>query len=129
VLAEFLLEDQGDGWWHCPSPLRCRVLDGPTAREAGTERYWLVHTDPLIEWQGDPQYIEVWGPEHPLCHPMEPTSYALVMSTGRPLMSEDLGIIDGSVPAGPVLPSPLPTMVADAQTISGLWIKAIIKSV
>jgi hypothetical protein len=60
---------------------------------------------------------------------MEPTSYALVMSTGRPLMSEDLGIIDGSVPAGPVLPSPLPTMVADAQTISGLWIKAIIKSV
>jgi hypothetical protein len=60
---------------------------------------------------------------------MEPTSYALVMSTGRPLKREELGIIDGSVPAGPVLPSPPPTRVADAQTISGLWIKAMIKSV
>jgi hypothetical protein len=128
MLTEFLLEDQGDGWWHCPSPLRCRVLDGPAARVGRSERYWLVETDPLIEWHGDAHYIEVWGPDHPLCHPMEPTKYALVMSTGRPLMREDLGILDGSVPAGPVSPSPPPTGVADAQTDSGLWIKAMIKS-
>jgi hypothetical protein len=56
VLTEFLLEDEGDGWWHCPSPLRCKVLDGPASRAGETGRFWLVETDPVIEWHGDPQY-------------------------------------------------------------------------
>jgi hypothetical protein len=126
VLTEFLLEDEGDEWWHCPSPLRCKVLDGPASRPGEDGRYWLVETDPVIEWHGDSQ--SPWGPDHPLRHPIEPTSYALVMASGRPLASPDHGVIDGAVPVGPVLPSPKPTTVANAQTISGLWIKAMIKS-
>jgi hypothetical protein len=126
VLTEFLLEDEGDGWWHCPSPLRCKVLDGPASRAGETGRFWLVETDPVIEWHGDPQYP--WGPDHPLLHPIEPTSYALVMATGRPPPFPDRGVLDGGVPVGPVLPSPRPTTVAEARAITGLWIKAMIKT-
>lgn len=125
VLSEFLLEDEGDGWWHCPSPLRCRVLDGPASRAGETDLFWLVETDPVIEWHGDPQYP--WGADHPLLHPMEPTPYALVMATGRPPLFPDHGAIDGGVPVYPVLPSPTPTTVAEAQEIVGLGIKAVIK--
>jgi hypothetical protein len=129
VLTEFWLEDQGDGWWHCPSPLHCEVLAGPAQYDDFSHPFWLVRTDPEIEWHGDPQY---WGaeeyPDHPLRHPMDPTPFALVMAARREEpVRPDLGILDGSVPAGPVLPAPEPARVEDARTISGLWIKCIIR--
>jgi hypothetical protein len=120
MLTRFLLEDQGDGWWHCPSPLRCEVIDGPSPREGRSERYWLVRTSPDIEWHGDSRYIERWGPDHPLCKPMDPTPFALAMADREEPVRPDLGLFSGSVPAGPVLPMPPPTRVADARTTSGL---------
>lgn len=130
VLTEFLLADQGDGWWHCPSPLRCEVIDGPASHPTITpsSKLWLVRTEPLIEWHGDESYIRRWGPDHPLVHPMDPTPYALVMATRRTPVRPDLGLLGGGVPAGAVLPSPEPTSVAEARTISGLWIKAVLRA-
>jgi hypothetical protein len=129
VLTEFLLADQGDGWWHCPSPLRCEVLDGPAFHDViiPTRRFWLVRTIPQIEWHGDDRYIERWGPDHPLCHPMDPTPFALVMAAREKPLRPDLGIFDGSVPAGPVLPDPEPTAVAEVRTINGLWMKVMVR--
>ncbi len=58
----FFLRDQGDGWWNCPSPLRCTVDDGPGICEAfasiypetpNNSRFWLVTVDPPIVWNGD----------------------------------------------------------------------------
>ena len=90
--------------------------------------FWLVEADPWIEWHGDAQYVERWGPDHPLCQPMDPTPYALVMATGREPLRPDLGILDVGVPMGPVLPSPLATRVNEASTISGLWMKVTMKA-
>jgi hypothetical protein len=59
---------------------------------------------------------------------MEPTPYALVMATGRVPMRPDLGILDVGVPVGPVLPSPRPTRVNEASTISELWMKVTLKA-
>jgi hypothetical protein len=129
VLTEFLLEDQGDGWWHCPSPLRCEVIDRPASYENRSARYWLVRTSPDIEWHGDPQYIELWGPDHPLGHPMDPTPFALVMAARIEPMRGDLGIFDGSVPATPVPRDPEPRAVAEARAIIGLGMKVTIRLV
>jgi hypothetical protein len=111
VLTEFWLEDQGDGWWHCPSPLRCEVLDGPAQYRDFRHPFWLVRTDPSIEWHGDPYF---WGaeeyPDHPLLHAMEPTPFALVTARQEEPIRPDLGILDGNVPAGPVLPDPEPVL-------------------
>lgn len=101
---QFLLVDQGDGWWHCASPLRCRVVDGPGPvrgpHSADTD-HWLVAVEPDIEWRGDDQYVERWGPDHPLCHPIEPTQRAVVLAQ----TSERSISLDGdwSVPVSPVL--------------------------
>lgn len=129
VLTEFLMEDGGDGWWHCPSPLHCEVLDGPASNPLilGSSPVYLVRTDPLIEWHGEPQHREFWGPDHPLGHPMDPTPFALVMARAEQPIRPDLGIIDGGLPAGPALPSPEPTTVGEAETISGLWVKVILR--
>lgn len=132
VASEFLLEDTGDGWWHCPTPLRCRVVDGPAdwfpPREDARwpETYWLVRTDPPIEWHGDSGYAARWGPDHPLCSPIEPTSLALVMAS-----SPWNGPIDPSsglgVPVYPVRNEP--GRVSEADPILGLGVKASLRAV
>jgi hypothetical protein len=127
MLTEFLLVDQGDGWWHCPSPLRCQVIDGPAPYAGFSEPFWLVRTSPDIEWHGDRRYIERWGPDHPLCHPIDPTPFALVMAAREEPVRSDLLIFDGSVPAGPALADPEPMTVADARTLSGLWMKVMVR--
>lgn len=124
VVTSFLMEDVGDGWWDCPSPLRCEILDGPAVHPTfmPSTKFWLVRTDPLIEWHGDESFVKRWGPDTPLAHPMEPTQYALVMATDlrqRPSFA-DPAIID-SVPAGPASPSPPPTSVAEVRTVGDLW--------
>lgn len=128
-MRSFLLEDAGDGWWHCPSPLRCEVIDGPAPAfeppdwQRFPETYWLVRTDPAIEWHGDPGYARRWGPDHPLCHPIEATRYALVMASSRhtgPIRVEFAGI-----PAYPV--TGVPRAVAEAAPVAGLGIKAAIR--
>ena len=129
MLKEFLIEDQGDGWWHCPSPLQCVVLDGPAPYGHFSSQHWLVRTDPQIEWHGDERYIKIWGPDHPLCHPIEPTPFALVMAARTEPMRPDLGIFDGSVPVSPVLPRPETTSVAKARTTPGLGMKVMIRVV
>jgi hypothetical protein len=84
---EFYISDQGDGWWHCTSPLRAVILDGPTSLDdvrgyLGLQRL-LVSVDPAIEWNGDPSYATRWGPEHPRCRPITPTSrLELLVPTG-----------------------------------------------
>jgi hypothetical protein len=94
-----------------------------------SNRLWLVRTEPQIEWHGDEYYIKVWGPDHPLVHPIDPTSYALVMATGRePGWPGDPTILDAGVPAGPALIPPAPTSVADARTLAGLWMKVILRA-
>ena len=123
----FLIEDVGDGWWHCQSPLRAEVIDGPSTKfglrdgARFAETYWLVRTDPAIEWNGDPQFASRWGPDHPLCHPMPPTSYALVMAS-----SPWNGPIDPArglgIPVYPVLGNP--ASVEESILADGLGIKA-----
>jgi hypothetical protein len=107
-MKSFFIEDAGDGWWHCPSPLQCEVLDGPAPHEEMPRmgRLWLVRTDPWIEWHGDEQYIALWGADHPLGRPMAPTPFALVKATSREPVRPDLGILNGSVPVGPVRSAP-----------------------
>lgn len=128
-MTTFVIEDAGDGWWHCPSPLRCVVIDGPAPwfapREGARwpETYWLVRTDPLIEWHGDSRYAARWGPDHPLCSPIPPTPYALVMASSSwtgPMTTTPAG-----VPAYPVLGAP--RRVADATPIEGLGMKVALR--
>ena len=82
----FFLRNTGDGWWDCPSPLYCTVLDGPDICGAfeeiyplssSGELYWLVEVEPPIVWNGNHGYAEMWGPDNALCHPFE-TTRALV---------------------------------------------------
>ena len=125
--VEFLIEDEGDGWWHCTTPLRCHVVDGPTAwfpERPGArwpETYWLVRTDPPIEWRGDERFAARWGPDHALCLPIEATPFALVMAS-----SPWSGPIDPSRATGiPVYPvRGAPVRVEDADVISDLGVKA-----
>jgi hypothetical protein len=127
-MTSFLLEDAGDGWWHCPSPLRCEVVAGPAPApslpppewQRFPETFWLVRTDPAIEWRGDSSYADRWGPDHPLCHPIEATRYALVMASSR--YTGPMGAGSGGVPAYPVAGAP--STVAEAEPIRGLGIKA-----
>jgi hypothetical protein len=125
VAPAFLLEDVGDGWWDCPSPLRCEILDGPAFHPTfmPPTKFWLVRTEPPIEWHGDESCIKRWGPDTPLARPMEPTTpYALVRATDlqrRPFA--DPAIIDNGVPAGPASPSPPPRSVAEATTVGDFW--------
>lgn len=132
VLSAFLIEDVGEGWWHCPSPLRCEVLDGPASHPTfmTPAQLWLVRTDPEIEWNGDESYIRIWGPDHPLVHPMEPTPFALVAATGRepPFAKVDPALLDGGIAACPVVPSPAPASVADASGIGGLCAKVDLRA-
>jgi hypothetical protein len=126
--VEYFMDAAGDGWWQCPSPLLCEVLDGPAQYRDFRHPFWLVRTDPSIEWHGDPYF---WGaeeyPDHPLLHAMEPTPFALVTARQEEPIRPDLGILDGNVPAGPVLPDPEPRHVGEARTVSGLWVKAMIR--
>ena len=132
MASEFLLEDAGDGWWHCPTPLRCHVVDGPAAwfppRQDARwpETYWLVRTHPSIEWHGDVRFASRWGPDHPLCSPIEPTSFALVMAS-----SSWSGPIDPSMGLGvPVYPvRNAPSRVQEADPIVGLGVKADLRAV
>ncbi|MFV2064801.1 MAG: hypothetical protein ACC726_15010 [Chloroflexota bacterium] len=129
MAMEFLVEDQGDGWWHCPTPLRCIVVDGPAPLvpprpdTQWPETYWLVRTDPPIEWNGDMRFAARWGADHPLCRPIAPTSFALIMAS-----SPWSGPIDpdraGSVPVYPVLGAP--SRVTDAEPLRGLGVKAAV---
>jgi hypothetical protein len=131
LTTEFLIEDQGDGWWHCPTSLQCVVVDGPAPcfppdpEASWPETFWLVRTNPPIEWNGDKQYAVRWGPDHPLCWPITPTSFALVMASSRWSGPIDPSR-DGSVPVYPVPDAP--SRVADAQPILGLGVKASLHS-
>jgi hypothetical protein len=129
MAKDFLAQDEGDGWWHCATTLRCVVIDGPASKfplrpEARwPETYWLVRTEPRIEWNGDMRFVVRWGADHPLCRAMAPTSYALVMAS-----SPWSGPIDpdraGGVTVYPVLGAP--GGVADAEPVEGLAVKATI---
>jgi hypothetical protein len=124
-VTAFLIEDAGDGWWHCPSPLRCTVIDGPSPwfppREGARwpETYWLVSIEPPIAWHGDQRFVARWGADHPLCLPMTPTPYALVMASSS--WSGPVGQTGAGIPAYPVPGAP--RRVADAEPIQGLGIK------
>ena len=127
MAMEFLVEDQGDGWWHCPTPLRCVVVDGlapsfpPRPDTPWLETYWLIRCVPGIEWNGDQRFAVRWGADHPLCRPIAPTSLALIMAS-----SPWSGPIDPvravSVPVYPVPGAP--SRVAEAEPIRGLGVKA-----
>jgi hypothetical protein len=74
--------------------------------------------------QGEPAFAARWGPDHPLCSPMAPTRYALIMASSScsgPIGSRGLGI-----PAYPVPGSP--QRVADARPIGGLAIKVDLRA-
>ena len=77
--AHFTIEDQQDGWWHCPECLTCDVIDGPRPVEGLSGEYYFVSVDPPISWHGDPGYAERWGDDHPLVRPMSKTDRAFVM--------------------------------------------------
>jgi hypothetical protein len=131
MASEFILQDAGEGWWHCPTSLRCHVVDGPAAwfpprpDARWPETYWLVRIDPPIEWRGDLRFATRWGLDHPLCSPMEPTSFALVMAS-----SPWSGPIDPSwshgIPVYPVRNAPL--SVEEADPILGLGVKADLRA-
>jgi hypothetical protein len=113
---DFLLKDQGDGWWHCPSPLECFILDGPALVPDVGGEFWLVRTEPAIEWNGDPNLGDRWGPNHPLAHPFQPTNLALVMAASPSGCTDLTG--DSSIPTYPVL--------GDASTVeTSNWIAAL----
>lgn len=121
--VDFLIEDQGDGWWQCPSPLECSIEDGPAAVPSAGGDFWLVRTEPAIEWGGDEQFADRWGPDHPLVHPIRPTSLALVMASSA-YRRTDLER-DGSIPAYPVVG--FPKTVGESRWIGGLGIKVGIR--
>lgn len=126
--SQRLIEDAGDGWWHCATPLRCRVIAVPAAvflqrtDARWPETYWLVRTDPPIEWHGDARFAARWGQDHPLCSPIEPTPFALVMANSSWDGPIDPARDFGGVPVYPVRNTP--SRVEDAELISGLAIKA-----
>jgi hypothetical protein len=120
---EFYIVDQGDGWWHCPSPLRCLVLDGPGPLPAPVSPSravsLLVETDPVVVWNGDPSYAIRWGPDHPLCHAIEPTNRLVILAEDRSWrLSLDR---DFSVPATPV--ANCADCLPDVQAVAGLGMK------
>jgi len=90
--SPFFIRDQGDGWWHCPSPLRCSIIDGPDvcnsraeASRANNTRFWLVEVDPPIVWNGERRFVDTYGPDDALCRPFGPTARALVFAVlGNP---------------------------------------------
>jgi hypothetical protein len=132
VATEFLIEDEGDGWWHSPSPIRAVVLDGPSPYfpvrpdARWPETYWLVRTDPPIEWNGDERFATRWGPDHPLCHPAAPTSLALVMASSAWSGPVDTSL-GGGIPVYPVTNEP--SRVEDAQYEVAFAIKAGLRAV
>jgi hypothetical protein len=129
-VTTFVIEDAGDGWWHCPSPLSCVVIDGPSPwfgpRDGARwpETYWLVRTKPPIEWHGQPEFAARWGPHHPLCLPIAPTPYALVMASSP--WTGPIDVTAAGVPAYPVVGAP--SRVADARPIEGLGMKVALRS-
>jgi hypothetical protein len=126
VATDFFLEDEAEGWWHCPSPLRCAIVDGPSVffdhrpDALFPETYWLVRTDPAIEWHGDDRFAPRWGPDHQLCRPIEPTPFALVMASSSWTGPINLARASG-VPAYPV--AGVPRVVSEAKPIGGLAMK------
>lgn len=123
---EFYIADQGDGWWHCPSPIRCTVIDGPGAVAPSGALVSGVHllaaTELLIEWNGDSQYSDRLGPDDPLCHPIGPTNRLLLGAAGR---SWEINLDrDYSVPAFPVTNGA--DRVRDAEAIPGLGMKVAV---
>ena len=122
MTVDFKIVDQGDGWWHCASPLACHIVDGPAQRSSGL--YWLVEIEPAIVWNGDTAYVDRYGPDHALCQPHEPTNLALVMAAanGEPVDATDAW----GIPITPVT-GPAQT-VQDAVEIQGLGIKARLTS-
>ena len=99
----FTIEDQRDGWWHCPEHLSAEVVDGPMSVTDPANEYWLVRVSPDIRWHGDPSYAERWGQDHPLVKPMEATDHALVLVT--------------ALESGPAVGIP----VCPAQLTDGRW--------
>lgn len=100
----FLVSNQGDGWWDCPSPLTCLVVDGPAPIAAMPDStYLLVKTDAPIQWQPNESFVQRWGPDHPASRPIEPTHFLLLLSSHAPhdftLNLDD----DGGIPAHPVI--------------------------
>jgi hypothetical protein len=129
VPSPFFIENQGDGWWHCPSPIECTILDGPDVCAALVARwpnnrpdtFWLVETAPTIEWNGDMKFATRWGEDSPLCHPIEPTNRALVMAKGH----DDIDLNRGfSVPVYPTRPD-APSL-ADAEPLVDLGTKVTV---
>jgi hypothetical protein len=97
---EFFIEDQGDGWWHCPSPLRCVIVAGPARLKTGfSGEYLLASTDPPIEWHGDSAYSDRWGSESALCRPVQLSGLVLVLASHE---SFRLKGTDWSIPAIPL---------------------------
>ena len=121
--VDFVIEDQGDGWWHCPSPLECFILDGPAAVPAAGGDFWLVRTAPAIEWDGDERYADRWGPDHPLVKPIQRTNLALVMASSA-YNTIDLGR-DASIPVYPVAGDA--TKVDESSWIGGLGAKVSVR--
>lgn len=123
---EFYIVDQGDGWWHCPSPLRCVLLDGPGPLPASVSPSrtvsLLVETDPAICWNGDLSYADRWGRDHPLCHPIEPTNRLVILAENRS-WTLDLDR-DFSVPASPVTNGA--DSLVDVEAVPGLGMKVSI---
>ena len=132
MAAEFMIEDEGDGWWHTPSPIHAVVIDGPSpyfpikADARFPETYWLVRTDPPIEWHGDESFAARWGPDHPLCHPAAPTSLALVMASSPWSGAVDT-VLGGGIPVYPVTNEP--SRVEDALYDSAFAVKAALRDV
>jgi hypothetical protein len=91
-------------------------------RSGSSERTPLLSGTETRTFGGAEEY-----PDHPLLHAMEPTPFALVTARQEEPIRPDLGILDGNVPAGPVLPDPEPRHVGEARTVSGLWVKAMIR--
>ena len=115
VLPDFMASDECDGWWHCGSPLACFIVDGPSPKL--NDKFWLVRTEPAIEWNGDSSYARRWGSDHPLCHPIEPTKLALVLAATRYGHTTSLSD-DWSIPMYPVSGHAL--TVADANPVLGI---------
>lgn len=123
---EFYIVDQGDGWWDCPSPLRCVVLDGPgpLPESVSPDRSvsLLVQTDSAIAWKGDASYATRWGPDHPLCHPIVPTNRLIILAETRSWTLDLDG--DFGVPASPVMNGA--DRLAEVEAVNGLGMKVSI---
>jgi hypothetical protein len=119
VKPDFFLEDQGDGWWHCDTPLSCFIIDGPAPVPDAGGDFWLVCTEPLIEWHGSESHAERLGRDHSLVNPQPATNVALVMASSRFGPTDRAGA--GSLPVYPVYGEA--RYVADANWIGGLGMK------